>query len=241
MKTMKTYSWVYLVIFIVYVVVIVGGITVYNKITENFTNETTDKKEWKVLTMSEEGDLVYATVPSITEVTIDPKQLQLDGNLQVTDKIHANKLEIDDTSNFNKKTTFKGELHVENDLENLHSENKFTWGDVEIHDGNIKTGTGKQICIGGSCLTKNLIDKLKNLSTRLDTNSVEANNEICVGGACLNNTHIKMLRGEHDVWITGDGNSGVIAMEGKWSNLNNIQYDKARPGDRNSWRLKSNW
>jgi hypothetical protein len=228
MENPETYYWIYLTIFIVFVVVIVGGITVYNKTTE----------KWKVLTMDDEGDLVYATVPGITEAPLDPKLLELDGNLGVTSKIHANQLEIDDTSNFKGKTTFKGELHVENDLENTNTETKFTWGDVQILDGNIKTKSGKEICIGESCLTKDLIDKLKNLSTQLVTNSVKANNEICVGGDCLNNKHIRMLSGKTPIMLNNP-NTGNHVLRRKHGHSEVGVWDDGVDDSYSKWNIWS--
>jgi hypothetical protein len=206
MENPETYYWIYLTIFIVFVVVIVGGITVYNKTTE----------KWKVLTMDDEGDLVYATVPGITEAPLDPKLLELDGNLGVTSKIHANQLEIDDTSNFKGKTTFKGELHVENDLENTNTEKRFTWGDVEIYDGvlnspKVKTG---RVGIGGA------IDNNKQLKVTGDTSITGTLNagsttvgKLCIGSTCIEEKHLKILLGQQKFLIRL-GNDGIKSTRG---------------------------
>lgn len=133
MENPETYSWIYLVvIFIVVVVVIVGGITVYNKTTEN----------WRVLTVDDEGDLVYATVPNFTDVTDDSDKLQLNGKLEVTGEVEANQLSIGTgASNFNGATTFTKQLFVRDGLENTNESKTFKWGGVTIQNDVLNSPT----------------------------------------------------------------------------------------------------
>jgi hypothetical protein len=165
MENPKTYSWIYLVvIFIVFVVVIFGGITVYNKTTEN----------WKVLTMDDEGDLVYATVPNFTDVTDDSDKLQLNGKLEVTDEVEAGKLEVTGeveadrlsigtgASNFNGATTFTKKLFVRDGLENTNTSKTFKWGGVTIQNDvlnsptvNTDTFTSDKITVGDDIVISN--------------------------------------------------------------------------------------
>ena len=69
--------------------------------------------------------------------------------------------------------------------------------------------------------------------------------EFCIGIApditCVNQDHLKMLTGDHDVFITGNSRAGKIKAEGTYTNGHKIEYSTAQDADHAKWRLSGSY
>ena len=94
------------------------------------------------------------------------------------------------------------------------------------------TAPAIQMNLGGGTLTAN----------QVTATAVTGTGNLCIGSTCINEDHIKMLKGEADVWINANGpTGGVLRVDDVYDSGRNVYYSTARGNDHNSWRLRSTW
>ena len=94
------------------------------------------------------------------------------------------------------------------------------------------TAPAIQMNLGGGTLTAN----------QVTATAVTGTGNLCIGSTCIDENHIKMLKGEADVWINANGaTGGVLRVSSSYDSGNNVYYSTARKDDHNSWRLRSTW
>ena len=149
--------------------------------------------------------------------------LTTDGNLNV-----EGALTTDGNLNVKGALTTDGNLNVKGALTTVGKING-----VNINSGGVNGVTIGSNKVNGVTLLDNQVNAAK-----------LTGNQLCIGTTCLNEHHLKMLKGQQDVYITANGqgtNSGSIRVSGKYSDGNNIYFSKDKPGGHNGWRISEKW
>ena len=133
-------------------------------------------------------------------------------------------------------------------LEALSEGGLQTTGNFNVKGALTTDSTINQVTIGsggvnGVTIGSNKVNGVTLLNKKV---IVDTGGELCIGIApdnitCVNQDHLKMLTGDHDVFITGNNRAGKIKAEGTYTNGHKIEYSTAQDADHAKWRLSRSY